>query len=89
MMSVWVRANRENDTTYRLATSVATRILRPPALNFPSAPSRALWLSCPCSGMAGNPKERSIIDTLCTYELQGMVVGGGEMLTFVRRGLYG
>jgi hypothetical protein len=40
------------------------RTRRPPDLNLASAPSRADWLSCPCSGTAGKPSVRRIIASL-------------------------
>ena len=60
-------------STDRLATSVATRTLRPPLLNLASAPNRALWLSWPCNGTAGNPNVRMMIASLQAHYISLVV----------------
>mmetsp|Transcript_970 Transcript_970/g.3065 ORF Transcript_970/g.3065 Transcript_970/m.3065 type:complete len:223 (-) Transcript_970:318-986(-) len=49
----------------RDATSVASRMVREPALNLFSAPRRLAWLICPCSGTAGKPRLRSMMARRC------------------------
>ena len=47
------------------ATSVATRISRLRARNFPNAPRRADCESCPCNGIAPKPSARSRMARRC------------------------
>ena len=54
---------------------------RAPERNFPSAPRRADWESCPWSGMAGSPRVRRRIESRWvsfTVRVKIMVVAPGK-----------